>query len=178
MPKMTLCGNNHYYDSELHASCPHCKKMFVDGGKTSGYESTGKDEIKTSGKRGKTIAMGEISTKQGETFLPAVGWLVCVEGEDRGKDFRIHSDNNFVGRGSRCDVCLSDMHISEKHFVIGYDTADDDYFIYMDEGKAIVRVNDKRLGGDTLSLKKGDKIKVGETQLVFIPLESSIVKWG
>ena len=40
---------------------------------------------------GKTIAM--ISTEYGVD--PVVGWLVRLNGKEKGMDYRIHSDNNF-----------------------------------------------------------------------------------
>ena len=33
---------------------------------------------------------------------PVVGWLVCIAGPDKGRDYRIHSERNFLGREG-CD---------------------------------------------------------------------------
>ena len=107
---------------------------------------------------------------------PVVGWLVCVQGPDIGKDFRLHSDFNHVGRDKYQDVCLSDRTVSREHFTVSYDIVNNHYFAEMDKGRTMVYINGYPLGGRAL-LKKGDQIKVGETLLVFIPLEQKDVKW-
>ena len=115
---------------------------------------------------------------QSETsgYHRVVGWLVCTDGNDCGKDFRIHVDNNFVGRSDNCDIVIRDPYVSAQHFTITYDPLNDIYIASMSGGRAILYINGKPLTSDKI-LQKGDKLKVGQTELVFIPLESSYVKW-
>ena len=108
---------------------------------------------------------------------PVVGWLVCVQGNDIGKDFRLHANFNPVGRGSNQDVCINDEFVSREHFVVSYDMVNNRYFADMGQGKSFVYINGYPLGART-QLKKGDQIKVGNTLLVFIPLEQQDVKWN
>ena len=109
---------------------------------------------------------------------PVVGWLVCVQGPDIGKDFRLHTDFNHVGRAEDQDVCLSDSTVSREHFTVSYDRLNNHYFADMGKGSSMVYINGYSLGGRTV-LKKGDQIKVGDnTLLVFIPLEQKDVKWN
>lgn len=54
----------------------------------SGYSEAARD-------RGQTIAL--VQKEMG--IDPVVGWLVCISGAEKGRDYRIHSDNNFIGRG-------------------------------------------------------------------------------
>lgn len=43
---------------------------------------------------------------------PVVGWLVCIAGSEKGKDFRIVSERNFLGRGEGMDIGIEgDMNI-------------------------------------------------------------------
>ena len=112
-----------------------------------------------------------------ERVRPVVGWLVCVQGPDIGKDFRLHAHFNHVGRAEYQDVCLSDRTVSREHFTVSYDIVNNHYFAEMDKGRTMVYINGYSLGGRAL-LKKGDQIKVGETLLVFIPLEQKDVKWN
>ncbi len=46
-----------------------------------------------------------------------VGWLVCVHGRNRGRDYRIRSENNTVGRSENMDICISgdDLISRERH---------------------------------------------------------------
>ena len=54
---------------------------------------------------------------------PVVGWLVCTEGGEKGRDFRLLAKINTIGRSERMDVCIkNDPAISrENHARIGYD---------------------------------------------------------
>jgi hypothetical protein len=38
---------------------------------------------------------------------PVVGWLVCIEGPDRGRDYRIHTERNFIGRAPTMDIAIT-----------------------------------------------------------------------
>ena len=178
MPNMQLCDNGHYYDKDRYSSCPYCKPAGADippaGGGMSvttplrggeqGHESAG----------GKTVRLTVSETG----VDPVVGWLVCVEGGDKGRDFRLHAGNNFVGRSSDRDVCLGrDPSVSGKHFSVSYDKRHDRYFVSMGEGKEIVYVNDEPLGAGSVTLQKGDRIEVAHTKLIFIPLDSELVTW-
>ena len=54
---------------------------------------------------------------------PVVGWLVCLAGPDRGKDFRLHAEKNFIGRAPNMDVCVAgDETVSrERHAMVIFD---------------------------------------------------------
>ena len=138
---------------------------------TTSGETTFTDELISQ------INNSPIQQPTSEHIRPVVGWLVCVQGPDIGKDFRLHSDFNHVGRDKYQDVCLSDRTVSREHFTVSYDIVNNHYFAEMDKGRTMVYINGYSLGGRAL-LKKGDQIKVGETLLVFIPLEQKDVKWN
>ena len=108
---------------------------------------------------------------------PVVGWLVCVQGNDIGKDFRLHANFNSVGRGENQDVRIDDEYVSREHFIVSYDMVNNRYFADMGQGKTFVYINGYPLGART-QLRKGDQIKVANTLLVFIPLEQQDVKWN
>ena len=181
MPNMQLCANGHYFDSERYAECPYCKPegTYASGGDQSPINVTTplRDNPLIGGSAqnmDKTVRMVVKETG----IDPVVGWLVCVKGGDKGKDFRLHSGNNFVGRDADRDVCIQgDASVSGKHFSVSYDQRHDRYFISMGEGKEIVYVNDEPLTAAATTLKKGDKIEVAGTTLVFIPLDKEDVQW-
>ena len=56
-----------------------------------------------------------VSPEGNYSFMPVVGWLVCIEGNDRGRDFRLHSGYNSIGKNAENDVSIpSDGTIDGK----------------------------------------------------------------
>ena len=109
---------------------------------------------------------------------PVVGWVVCVEGKDKGRDFRIHADNNFIGRDEQMDIALiSDETISRRnHAVISFDSKTSTFYFSPDEGRSITRHNGKPLFS-TVELAPKDEIEIGLTKLIFIPLCGKDFNW-
>ena len=182
---MKLCPKNHYYDSERYSSCPYCDNNINENSSNNDdqqqYKNLGETESINESwnirRNGKTESIWD-NNKNDKIQVPrVVGWLVCTSGNDYGRDFRLHVDNNFVGRDIECDICLNDSYVSRKHFTVTYDPLNDNYFATMSEGRGIVYVNKTPLMPNQI-LKQGDKIKVGKTELVFVPLKSSIVNWN
>lgn len=53
------------------------------------------------------------------SFDPVVGWLVCIDGATKGNDYRIHSQNNYIGRSAKMDISIpEDSHISAENSAI------------------------------------------------------------
>lgn len=123
---------------------------------------------------GRTVAL--IQSDMG--IDPVVGWLVCLAGKEKGRDYRIHSDNNYVGRSEKMDICIrGDETISrENQAVITYDTNDNRYYFSPGDGRSIVRVNDKAIF-QTVELKAYDRITIGKTELLFMPLCGEKFAW-
>lgn len=110
---------------------------------------------------------------------PVVGWMVCVGGVHCGQDFRIKSGRNFVGRSGAMDVCLSgDMAVSrDRHLVVTYDPKSDAFFAQPgDTSSALSYLNDAPLLEAT-PLKTGDKLTVGETDLIFVAFCGTVYSW-
>lgn len=109
---------------------------------------------------------------------PVVGWLVTVSGPEKGRDYRIHSDNNYIGRGERMDICIrGDDTISRvNHAVIAYDTREKIFFFAPGEGRSINRVNGKAMLG-TVILNPYDEIEIGMTKLIFVPFCGERFEW-
>lgn len=111
-------------------------------------------------------------------FNPVVGWLVCVEGPDKGKDYRIHSQNNFIGRAPHMDICIrSDMHVSnERAAMIAYDPDEKMFLFGPGTGHNLVKVNGKTVL-NTVELNPFDKVTVGKSKLLFVPLCGERFNW-
>lgn len=123
---------------------------------------------------GQTIAV--VHQKLG--IDPVVGWLVSVSGSEKGRDYRIHSDNNFIGRGEKMDICIrGDETISRvNHAVVAYDTRERLFYFAPGEGRSINRVNGKAVLG-MIELHAYDEIEIGCTKLLFIPLCGERFEW-
>lgn len=109
---------------------------------------------------------------------PVVGWLVCVEGVHYGQDFRIKSGRNFIGRSGNMDVCLSgDMAVSrDKHAILTYDPKGNTFFMQPGETSELSYLNGNPLLEAT-AVKSGDRLTVGETELIFVPFCGKTFKW-
>ena len=100
---------------------------------------------------------------------PVVGWLICMTGTEKGKDYRLHSEKNFVGRGTSMDVILIDDKTiaRDKHCSIQYDPKGNTFYVSPENGN-ITYMNDKLIDSP-VELKDGDEITIGETRLMFVP---------
>ena len=124
--------------------------------------------------RNKTI--GIFKKKTG--LDPMVGWLVCIEGPEKGSDYRLFNRINTIGRGEDNDVVIrSEQTISQKsHAKLAYDEKHNNYQMIPGDGRNITYVNDVPLYVPQL-LHAYDVIEFGETKLIFIPLCSEQFHW-
>ena len=109
---------------------------------------------------------------------PVVGWLVCVGGPDRGRDYRIRSQRNFIGRDPRMDISISsDDQISrENHAAITYHPRSNSFKLAPGEAHGITYLNNESVDVPVL-LKPYDSIELGATKLIFVPFCSEAFQW-
>lgn len=76
------------------------------------------------------------------------------------------------------DICIrGDETISrENQAVITYDANDKNYYLSPGDGRSIVRVNNKAIF-QTVELKAYDRIEIGKTGLLFLPLCGENFEW-
>ncbi|PKM57228.1 MAG: hypothetical protein CVU98_07145 [Firmicutes bacterium HGW-Firmicutes-3] len=99
------------------------------------------------------------------------GWVVAINGVNRGKIFRLSSIKNCIGRNQNYEVPLmNDRAVSRKQCAhIDWDLETKMHsFVSTDLG-GLVYYN-KRVLLDTVILKEYDLLTVGETELLFVPL--------
>lgn len=186
---MKQCDNGHFYDENRFESCPYCKgnsnpvpvhSVESDIGKTVAASSVGKTMPATPGAgipeadRGKTV--GIIKKKMG--IEPAVGFLVCISGPNRGADFRLVSGRNFIGRATSMDVALTgdDTVSRESHALVTYDVKHNSFSVSPGQGRGITYCNDEQVEM-VHPLKAFDIIEVGKSQLIFLPLCGEQFHW-
>lgn len=136
--------------------------------KDEGYQDEGyQDEENDSGKTIGIFSMTKV-----------VGWLVCVKGSEKGKDFVLGSGRNFIGRSPSMDVSLpGDSSISrENHIIITYEPRKNNFSISYGTGHGIAYLNGIEIL-NPMKLEPYDQIELGETILIFIPFCGENFKW-
>lgn len=115
---------------------------------------------------------------------PAVGWLVCIEGVDKGRPFRLVKGNNPVGRpgnGKKYAVSLSDQSISRKGAcgVIVYDEKTNQF--WLTPGDLTANINpylDDEILLSPKILNPRAKLEIAGDVLIFVPFCSDKFKWN
>ena len=132
-----------------------------------------KDRMK---KEEKNRTVGVFKKKFG--LDPVVGWLVCIEGPEKGKDYRLLDRINTIGRGAENDVVLElEPTVSQRnHARLAYDAKHNNFQMIPGEGHNITYLNEMPLYVPQL-LHAYDVIEFGETKLLFIPLCTEQFQW-
>lgn len=111
-------------------------------------------------------------------FEPVVGWIVCVEGADKGRDYKIHAGYNTIGRAQHMDICITgDVKISrEKHALLAFDPDEKMFFFSPGDGKNLIRLNGKLVMMPS-EIKSGDILTIGDSKFRFIPFVDDNFTW-
>ncbi len=109
---------------------------------------------------------------------PLTGWLVCIDGVEKGKDYRLHEEYNYIGRSPKMDVCIAgDGSVSwERHAIIAYDREERMFFFAPSSGGSIVRHNGRAVLNN-VQLKSGDQLKIGNSTFLFVPFCGEHFQW-
>jgi hypothetical protein len=192
------CEKGHFYDNDVSSACPTCgvpMDTIVDtqgmppprpGGRVEPSDRTVRaDRTRPAGSprpgggaadsHPQTVAIWE------ERGDPVVGWLVCVDGPDKGRDFRIHAERNNIGRDAKQQrggiIIPGDKHISgTKHAVISYNPKNHRFNLIPGDGRGITYLNDEELL-TAQPLSAYDRIEMGKTKLIFVPFCGDRFTW-
>jgi hypothetical protein len=124
-----------------------------------------------------TVRVGAIA-KAGIRTEPVAGWLVCLEGPDRGRDYRLHMEKNFIGRAPNMDVVLDgDSTVSrEKHAIVIFDPRKKVFWALPGEASGLVYLNGD-IVNSPVQMKADDILEVGQTRLALIPFCGDRYSW-
>ncbi|MBE6651135.1 MAG: FHA domain-containing protein [Ruminococcaceae bacterium] len=113
----------------------------------------------------KTIALDD---KKNSEVSPVRGWLVVIEGEKMGMDFRICTARNSIGRSSSNKIAIDfDKAISKENACnIVYDDRNNVFYIIGGDSQNNIYVNNEILL-EKQKLVDNDIIEIGQTKLVF-----------
>jgi hypothetical protein len=191
---MKRCDQGHYYDADKHTMCPACGVPDLEIGKTrpvghapSPPEATWRVPATDEGKTIRHDASKVGPRDAGETVAlvrkkagidPVVGWLVCVEGADKGRDYRIRSEKNFIGRSEKMDIQISgdDTISRENHAVVSCNPKNGTFKVHPGDGRGIVYLNGKDVDAPQ-EINPYDIIEIGQTKLAFMPFCGEKFQW-
>jgi hypothetical protein len=196
------CRNGHYYDDSKFSTCPHCagntpagresrpvnereaktvpgdslrEQVTVAKGQNPGHEVIREavTEMHRKSEDGKTVRFYD--TKIG--IDPVVGWLVCISGPEKGRDYRLHEGRNFIGRLAKMDVCIVDDDQIQRnnHATLIFEPRKCEFILTLGEG-ADVTLNGAPLAGPE-RIKDHDVIRLGQTTLEFVAYCKGGSRW-
>ena len=121
----------------------------------------------------------EQKVKTNTVAEPVTGWLVCIGGKHLGKDFKIVTGRNSVGRNSSNYIHLeNEESVSrEKHAWIIYEPRKRQFYVQPGESSGLTYVNDDTVL-ESRQLKHGDILEFGDTKFIFIPLCCDNFTWN
>lgn len=121
----------------------------------------------------------EASSKAAESTRPVVGWLVCIQGPTKGKDYRIVDQNNYIGRNANMEISVpEDPSISaERSAIIAYDFHTRSFYFGLGSGHNMVSIND-RIVFNPEKIKAYDVLGIGSSKFIFIPLCGEQFEWN
>lgn len=190
------CQNGHFYSSETFDGCPYCSSVnststfsvgqniisdpivYTNHALTDAYDKTiAKDPMRQDFDTDKTIKYSEVSDDNVKTqrfvngiskVQPVVGWLVCTCGSERGRDYRVYSEKNFIGRDYSMEIIIAnDKTVANKnHACIVFDPLSC-FFTLINGDGVDTRINDNPVFSP-VQLTDGDKIRIGSSEYIFI----------
>ena len=109
---------------------------------------------------------------------PAVGWLVAITGKGKGRDYRIHADNNFIGRADNMHIqILGDNTISRiNHAAIIYDSKNRSTYLLPGDSSGLAYLNGEAVY-TPVALSAFSVIEIGQSKFIFIPLCGEHFEW-
>lgn len=120
--------------------------------------SLGDDELRT---------IGFFSGSKGNDYV--TGWLVCIKGPEKGRDYRLHHGQNKVGKSFIMDVQIADDRAisDERHCTIVYEDKSREFFVVPGSG-TLTYLNDELLS-EAKTLTEGDTLNMGGSSFIFVP---------
>ncbi len=92
-----------------------------------------------------------------------VGWIVVMQGSQKGMDFRLFEGTNSIGAAADNDIVVTDEYLSSKHAAIRFE--DGRYELRDHESTNGSFVNEKKI--DREELIDNDSVRFGRTEFRF-----------
>lgn len=163
MSNLIRCKNGHMFSKRRYGNiCPYCN---MDMSERKQIEESFDD-----------IELEE--SLQNVKIKPVCAWLVCVKGARYGKDYRVVSGKNYIGRTDSMDIqIIGDNAIrQENHAIISFDEREMTATLICTEGGGITYLNGKAVYVPE-RLETYDVITMGESEFLYIALCGKHFSW-
>jgi len=203
--QLKRCENGHFYDPNMSSSCPYCGVSVSQPPRTDRLRG---DSVASPGGEPLTVPRAGLGAQEPpqapatpaapvpappahaaapgvtvaywgkKNFDPVVGWLVCVEGPEKGRDYRIRSGNNRIGRDETMEIVIrEDDAISRvKQATITFDERSSRFVVKEGDGRSLIYLNDEPVSNSAL-LTPWDMLEMGNSKFCFVPLCGEAFRW-
>lgn len=155
------CENGHMFSSRRYGTvCPYCNL------ETATKEKEGLDP---------DVDIEDYLMEEAE---PVCGWLVCIQGKRLGRDYKIKSGKNFIGRGDEMDIqIIGDNKICHRnHAIIVFDPKKRNFMMLPGDASGLVYLNDEAVYVPS-PLASYDIIELGDSKFLFVPFCGEHFEW-
>lgn len=163
---LVRCKNGHLFSARKYGNtCPYCSIE---------VEETQKKEKRLIDESDKVASLLET----GEEIEPVTGWLVCIEGPRKGKDYKIRAGKNFIGRADNMQIrIIGDNDISRvNHAVIVYDKKNRSTHILPGDSMGLAYLDGQAIY-NPMELTEFSIVEMGKSQFLFVPLCGEHFEW-
>ncbi|MCM1161136.1 MAG: FHA domain-containing protein [Roseburia sp.] len=167
---LNRCKNGHMYSARKYGdTCPYCNTNQERNNMYSNNKRLMIDDPD------KTMS---ISGAQ-ENVDPVTGWLVCIEGAQYGKDYKVRAGKNFIGRADNMHIqILGDNTISRiNHAAIIYDSKNRSTYLLPGDSSGLAYHNGEAVY-TPVELSAFSVIEIGQCKFIFIPLCGEHFEWN
>jgi len=190
---MIQCASGHFFDEKRHTSCPYCLQPFPVPAKTVALQPTA--PLATPPPFPATMPLSPATmplsptpapthpatvrlVRESSGIDPVVGWLVCIDGPDRGRDFRLRAEKNFLGRDASMQVALAgdDAVSRQKHATIVFEPSKREFWLLPGDGAGLVYRNGEAVYSP-VQLQDRDQVGLGRTKLLLVTFLSDAFSW-
>lgn len=166
MSNLIRCQNGHIFSSRRYGTvCPYC-----------GIETATLERKETGQKENTQEQVEELLFM--EEVKPVCGWIVCISGPRQGKDYKVVSGKNFIGRSDDMDIqILGDNKIARKnHAVIVFDPKKKETVLLPGDSNGLVYLNEVA-AYIPQQLNPYDLIEMGDSKFLFVPFCGEHFMW-
>lgn len=148
--KLKRCSKGHIFNEEKSENCPYCLN----------HKKDQNIDIQQYEKEEKTLVYMPVKIE------PVVGWLVCIDGKEKGKDFRIINQRNFITFSN--DIGINILKESSEYlFTITYNSKQRIFVISPGTTSEIIYLNRNAIYETTL-IESYHLIEFDSVKLIFI----------
>ncbi|MEJ6949903.1 FHA domain-containing protein [Natronospora cellulosivora (SeqCode)] len=174
---MSRCKSGHLFNPKKYSNCPYCdEETLQDNIKSNVQKRKKSNTVSNTNENGvKTLAYWDQETG----VNPVVGWIVCIEGPEQGKDYKIISEKNFIGRSEEMHIHIAeDESISRRnHAVISYNPKQRDFVLIPGQDTTgMIYINEEPVYAAT-EMSAYDVLEIGSSKFIFIALCGQHFEW-